>query len=136
MTRPVLHSIAVFLCFMSLASCDLLKDVNPDYLIRVSGTNGLKFSGHYSIAETKALPEPINVHGVVPGEYNGKGAVAMCYFRKLDEKGFLKVEILKDGKILSESETNIPYGFVSLKTPLPERNTILDCVIKRVFGKK
>ena len=113
-----------------------MKDTSSDFTIKVCGTEGLKFSGHYSIVGTKALPEPINAHGVIPMEYRGKGAIALCSFRKLTENGSLKVEILKDGKVISESETSIPYGFVSLKTPIPEKNTIIAQIIKKVFGSE
>jgi hypothetical protein len=102
----------------------------------VYGTEGLKFSGHYSIVGTRTLPEPVNAHGVIPMEYRGRGAITLCSFRKLTERGSLKVEILKDGKVISESETSIPYGFVSLKTPIPEKNTIIAQIMRKVFGNQ
>jgi hypothetical protein len=58
-----------------------LNDTSSDFTIKVCGIEGLKFSGHYSIMGTKALPEPINAHGVIPMEYRGKGAIALCNFR-------------------------------------------------------
>jgi hypothetical protein len=126
----------VCLCLLSLTGCDLLKDTSSDFAIRVCGTEGLKFSGHYSIVGTKALPEPINAHGVIPMEYRGKGATALCNFRKLTENGSLKIEILKDGKVLSESETSIPYGSVSLKTPISPKSTIIAQTMRKVFGNE
>jgi hypothetical protein len=69
-------------------------------------------------------------------EYKGKGAIALCNFRKLTENGSLRIEILKDGKVLSESETSIPYGLVSLKTPIPEKNTIITQLMRKVFGNE
>ena len=69
-------------------------------------------------------------------EYKGRGTIALCSFRKLTEEGSLKVEILRNGKAISESETNIPYGFVSLKTPIPEKNTIIVQLMRKVFGSE
>jgi hypothetical protein len=50
------------------------------------------------------------------------------------EKGFLKVEIPKNGPVIKESETRIPYGFVSLKTPIPEKNTIIAQIMRKIFN--
>lgn len=134
MTKLILHCFVVCLCFLTLANCGLLKDANSDFTIRVSGTEGLKFSGHYSLVGTKALPEPVHAHAVIPGEYKGKGTIALCSFRKLTENGSLKVEILQDGKLVSESETNTPYGFVFLKTPIPQKSTVIAQIMRNVFG--
>ena len=136
MIKLILHYCILFLCLFSLTGCDLSKNASSDFIIKVCGTEGLKFSGHYSIVGAKTLPEPIDTHGVIPMEYRGKGAIVLCSFRKLTKEGSLKVEILKDGKAISESETSISYGFVSLKTPIPEKKTIIAQVMRRVFGNE
>ena len=136
MTKLSLHYSILFLCILFLAGCDLLNDTSSDFAIRVCGTEGLKFSGHYSIVGTNTLPEPVNAQGIIPMEYKGRGAIALCNFRKLTEDGSLKVEILRNGKAISESETSIPYGFVSLKTPIPEKNTIITQLMRKVFGNE
>ena len=133
MTKLILHYSILFLCLLLPAGCDLSKDASSDFIIKVCGTEGLKFSGHYSIVGAKTLLEPIDAHGVIPMEYRGKGAIALCSFRKLTKEGTLRVEILKDGKAISESETSISYGFVSLKTPIPEKNTILTQIMKKML---
>jgi hypothetical protein len=126
----------VWLCILCFTGCGLLSDTSPDFAIRVCGTEGLKFSGHYSIVGTNTLPEPITAQGVIPMEYKGRGTIALCSFRKLTEEGSLKVEILRNGKAILESETNIPYGFVSIKTPIPEKDTIIAQLIRKVFGNQ
>ena len=136
MIKLILHCCILFLCLLSLTGCDLSKDASSDFIIKVCGTEGLKFSGHYSIVGAKTLPEPIDTHGVIPMEYSGKGAIALCSFRKLTEEGSLKIEILKNNMVISESETSLPYGFVSLKTPIPEKNTIIEQFMREVFGKE
>jgi hypothetical protein len=136
MTKPILNCAILFLCLSLFTSCDLSKDASFDFTIKVCGTEGLKFSGHYSIVEIHTLPEPINAQGIIPMEYKGKGAVALCSFRKLTKGGSLKVEILKDGKVISGSETSISYGVVSLKTPIPEKNAIFTQVMRKLFSKE
>jgi hypothetical protein len=135
-TKLILHCSILFLCLLLPAGCDLSKDANSDFTIKVCGTEGLKFSGHYSIVGTKILPEPVNAQGVIPIEYKGRGGIALCNFRKLTTEGSLKVEILKNGKVISESETSLPYGFVSLKTPIPEKNTIITQIMRKLFSKE
>ncbi len=49
--------------------------------------------------------------------------------------GALKVEILRDGKTISEGAADTPYGVVTLKTPLPDKNTIVNQILKMVLGK-
>jgi hypothetical protein len=134
MTKSILHCFVACLCFLALANCGLLKDASSDFTIRVSGTEGLKFSGHYSIVGNKTLPEPIRAYGVGHGEYKGTGSLVLCSFRKLVNGGSLKVEILKDGMVISESTTSIPYGFVSLKTQIPEKNTMIAQIMGKIFG--
>ena len=111
MIKLILHYSILFLCLLFFAGCDLLQDTSSDFTIKVCGTEGLKFSGHYSIVGAKALPEPVNAHGVIPMEYSGKGAIALCSFRKLTEEGSLKIEILKNDMVISESETSHPLWF-------------------------
>jgi hypothetical protein len=136
MTKSILHCLMVCLCLLSLTGCDLLKDTSSDFTIKICGTEGLKFSGHYSIVGAKALPEPVNAQGTIPMEYKGKGVIALCSFRKLIQNGSLKVEILKNGKVISESETSVPFGFVSLKTPIPEKNTIIAQIVRKILGSE
>jgi hypothetical protein len=136
MTKFSRHCYIACLCLVFLTGCGLSKDTNSHFTIRVSGTEGLKFSGHYSIVGTKALPEPVHAHAEAPGEYKGKGVMALCSFRKLTEMGSLKVEILRDGKVISEAVTSAPFGYVSLKTPRPEKNTIIAQIMGKVFGNE
>jgi hypothetical protein len=36
---------------------------------------------------------------------------------------------------MSEAETSGAFGFVSLKTPMPEKNTIITQIMGKVFGR-
>jgi hypothetical protein len=136
MVKSTLSCLIFCLCLLLPAGCGLLNDTSSDFTIKICGTKGLEFSGHYSIVGTKALPEPIRAHGVIPMEYEGKGVIALCCFRKLTEKGSLKVRILKDGKVVLEAETNIPYDSVSLKTPISPKSTITEQIMRKAFGNE
>jgi hypothetical protein len=118
-----------------LFGCSLgLKDLESNFSIKISGTTGLKFKGHYAIAATVSNPDLQNVAGTVPAQYQGKGAMALCLFRKTSPGGSLKVEILKDEKVVAQGESIVPYGVVSLKTSLPGKDNILIQILKRFSG--
>ncbi len=123
-------------CIILVSGCGFFQGEGSDFTIKITSTDGLIFSGHYAIVVGDSLPAPINVRGTMSTEYKGKGVIAVCFFRKLTERGSLKVEIVNDGKVVSESETNAPYGFVSMKTPLPEQNTIIAQLLKKFLGSK
>ena len=115
--------------------CSLgLDDLESNFTIKINGTTGLKFKGHYAIAATISNPVLQNVKGTVPAQYQGKGVMALCLFRNISPADFLKVEILKDEKTVALAESAVPYGVVSLKTPLPGKDTILIKFLKRFIG--
>ena len=114
---------------------DTFKGMESDLKISVSGTPGLKVSGHYAFVATGEVPKPQNVEGTVPFEYQGKALTALCLFRKTSAEGTLKVEITRGGKVIAASETQAPQGFVSLTTPPPETETIIGQILNRLLGK-
>ena len=114
---------------------DTFKGMESDLKISVTGTPGLKVSGHYAFVATGEVPKPQNVEGTVPVEYQGKGLTALCLFRKTSADGTLKVEIIRDGKVIAASETQVPQGFVSLTTPPPGTDTVIGQILNRLFGK-
>jgi hypothetical protein len=121
-------------CVILLCGCGLMKENEYDFTIKVSGSPGLRFSGHYSILGAGSQPEPLSVTGAVPSEYKGKGIMAIAFFRSLAQDGSLKVEILKEDKIITQSDTSTPYGYVSMKTPLPEKEAVISRLLRRVLG--
>jgi hypothetical protein len=120
---------------ITLVSCtEVYKTVESDFIIKVSGTKDLKFNGHYSFVAAGKTPVPQNVVGTVPIEYQGKGVIALCLFRKTTIEGSLKVEILKGEKVAAGGETVVPYGVVSLKTPVPGTDNIIIQILKKFIG--
>ena len=114
---------------------DTFKGMESDLTIRVTGTPGLKVSGHYAFVATGEVPRPQNVEGSVPVDYKGKGLTALCLFRKTSAEGTLKVEITRGGKVIATSETQAPMGFVSLTTPPPEAESLIGQILSRFLDK-
>jgi hypothetical protein len=59
------------LCIMAMlvisTSCgDTIKNMESNFKIVITGTEGLKYSGHYTFVTTGAVPKPENVEGTVP----------------------------------------------------------------------
>lgn len=126
--------ICLILICISLYGCaDGLKDVETSYTVKVTGSEKLKFSGHYSFVGVGGVPRPVSIEAVVPAEYKGKGVGAVCVFRKTTAEGTLKVEILKDGKVVSTSETEQPFGVVSLGK-VPDTNSIINKILGMILG--
>jgi hypothetical protein len=127
--------ILLLIGLLPLLGCgDGLKSLESDVTIKVSGTEGLIFTGYYSIVATGSTPKPINVKGGVPAEYQGKGVMGLCLFQKALVESSLKVQILKDGKVVAEGESAAPEGIVTLKTPLPGAENIIIQILKKFMG--
>lgn len=88
----------------------------PGFTIKVTGTDGLEFSGSYMVVTADGKTASKSVEGKVPTEYQVDGAMVSVSFQKKTEKGKLKVEILKGNKVMSESDTDAAYGLVSAST--------------------
>jgi hypothetical protein len=110
-----------------------LKDVESDYTIKVTGSDRLQFSGHYTIAGKGAIPKPVQVKGTVPMEYKGKGVAAACVFHKTTADGTMKVEILKGQSVVSSSETAAPFGIITLGKIL-DGESIINQILKKILG--
>lgn len=123
----------ILICIVLCGCGSDLKDVETSYTIKVTGSEKLKFSGHYSFVGLSATPKPISVEAVVPMEYPGKGLAAVCVFRKTTAEGSLKVEIVKDSKVISEAETTQPFGMISLGKA-PDANSIINKILGMILG--
>lgn len=122
-----------FVCLFIYGCTDGLKGMESSYAIKVTGTEKMEFSGYYSFVGMEGAPKPVNVKAVVPAEYKGKGVAAVCVFRKTNAEGALKIEILKDGKVESSSETTQPMGVVTLGK-IPDTNSIINKILSIIPG--
>lgn len=110
-----------------------LKEMESSYTVKVTGSENLKVSGHYSFVGMGEIPKQVQVEAVVPVEYKGKGVAAVCIFRKMTTGGTLKVEILKEEKVVSTSETTQPFGIVSLGK-IPDTDSIINKMSRAILG--
>ncbi len=123
----------IFMLLLFFGCSDGLKDMETSFTIKVTGSEQLKFSGHYTIVRTTNLQKPVHVDAIVPMEFKGKGIAAACMFRKVTAEGTLKVEILKDGKVISQVETAQPFGIVSLGK-VPDANSMINKILGMILG--
>lgn len=87
----------------------------PDFLVRVSGSAGIPFSGSI-MAVTAGKSTGQSVSGKTPAEYEISGSIVSVTFQKQGELGRLRVEILKGDTVAAEGETATSYGVVSAAT--------------------
>ena len=107
----------VMLLLVGLFTCSGCSTgpVESNFTIKVAGTSGLEFSGHYITVTGGRISTWKLVGGKAPDQYSVSGDIVSCTFRKKTERGILNVQIVKDGKVVSVSETAVAYGSVNLR---------------------
>jgi len=90
--------------------------LESDFTVEISGTSGLRYSGSYMVTSTTGKSASKSVEGKVPGQYNVTGNIVSVSFQKKSESGSLKVQILKGGNVVAETETSAAYGVASVAT--------------------
>ena len=103
-------------CLLTSSSC---SSRDTDYTIKLYGTPGLGYLGHYSwqrgnsTVQTKA-----SVSGMLPNEYEVTGFKLSVYFSiSAGSIGILKVEIIKDDAVIASAESTSADKFISLEVP-------------------
>ena len=92
------------------------------FVLRISGTPGLQFSGNYTTPQ--GSQDISGTLGTTPTDYKlgGEGVAGMSVVtanvQKQGTYGTLKVEILKDGQIVQSGETNATSNAVSVTSSL------------------
>ena len=102
------------LVIILVAGCG--KAADSDYTIRVTGTAGLSYAGSYTITTADGQTVYTSIDGTVPKDYAVRGKMIACSFRKGSEDGLLKLEIIKDNRVVATSETTAAYGNAGVAT--------------------
>jgi len=106
--------IVIVVITISLFTCSGEDSINgSEFGINITGTAGIFFTGNYMVINNGQLVTK-NVKGTVPIIYNVSGDAVSCTFQKESGDGTLKVQIIKGGKIIKESETTDASGTVSI----------------------
>ena len=106
----------IFLIFVLPA---IFKNSNPinsnnEYIIEISGTNGLQFSGSIGGAGNSRT-----IEGNVPATYKVIGWPAVAVIQKKEELGTLIVSIKENNKLLNSQSTTAAYGVVTVSSDNP-----------------
>jgi len=89
-----------------------------DFTIEVNNDWGLSFSGSYMVVMPDGSSKSQSVEGAGDVSYKASGSMVSCVFQKqTGDADRLAVTILRDGNVVSSSETTAAYGVVSLATP-------------------
>ena len=83
-------------------------------VIRLTGTSGLPFGGDcYFSNRVGSISKSYD--GAIPFQTTVEGVDRVsCSFTKHSTRGVLKLEIIKDGNVIGESDTNASLGGVSV----------------------
>jgi tetratricopeptide (TPR) repeat protein len=84
-------------------------------VVRLTGTTGLPFTGTCSFSNRGGTNSK-SYDDVLPFQVTGESVdtVNCSFISKSDFRHDMKLEILKDGQVIGESDTNAPYGLVSV----------------------
>lgn len=91
-------------------------DAETVFVIKVTGTTGLKYSGSYGVYDRTGQSTSKSVDGTVPASYVARGNIVSVYFQKKTQAGSMTVQILKDDRVVNSSFTTAEYGVVTLAT--------------------
>ena len=88
-------------------------------VLRVSGQQGVPYSGTYGIAQGGILPVE-GVLGPVPAEYGVEtggafGTISAAFRKTQPVPGVLKVELLSAGEVVAEGESSDEWGSVEVR---------------------
>ena len=88
-------------------------------VVRLTGTSGLHFTGTCSFSNRGGTTSK-SYDDVLPFQATADNVdtVNCSFISKSDFRHDMKLEILKDGRVIGESETDAPYGLVSVMRDL------------------
>lgn len=98
------------------SAAKLAAGIESEFIVEVTGTPGLKFSGAHMTMMGNGSSNQKSVEGKTPTQYPLHGSIVSVNFQKQGTKGELIVTIKRDGKEVARSETTAAYGVVSLAT--------------------
>ena len=75
------------------------RQARADFVIRISGTNGVRFNGHYALQSSGKSADQ-NISGSVPAEYTVSGTAVSVSVQRTEGDGMLMVEISRDGTVI------------------------------------
>jgi hypothetical protein len=75
------------------------RQARADFVIRISGANGVRFNGHYAL-KSFGKSTAQNISGSVPAEYPVSGTQVSVFVQRTEGDGMLMVEISRDGTVV------------------------------------
>jgi hypothetical protein len=119
MKKTVLYIMASMVLLLSSCMSEPAGSTKAAYTMKITGTEGLGFTANIGRASNIKGLAGRRIKDTVPAEYAMSGDIVGGVFRKNEKEGILKVQIVKDGKILTQSETSAPRGILIVEA-LPQ----------------
>jgi hypothetical protein len=111
--------VAIPLLFLAIvfsvmgSGCD-----NTTYTIKVSGTEGLGYFGHYTWQRSADYKTKAMISDKVPKEYSVKGTnLSVDFSMTPGGSGELIVEVVEKGKVIANAKSSSPYEHILLEVP-------------------
>lgn len=110
MNRGRITAAAIMLAICCGVAHGEAQDV--DFQVKVTGTDGLKFSGFYELTLVNTLKTRREIKGTVPAIYTFKGDVITFSVAK-ETAGTMKLEIVRGGEVYDDEQSSAP-GYAQL----------------------
>lgn len=101
--RRLLAAAVIAICVG--AACADEKDV--DFQVRVSGTDGVKFTGFYELTLVNGVKTRKDISGTVPAVYSFTGDVITFTVAKTSA-GTMKIEVVRSGEVYDDEQSSAP----------------------------
>jgi len=112
----IIGIVAIIIIVVAISTCNGVIPGDSVFQIKVSGTEGLEFSGSYLVTTADGKVTSKSVDGFIPAQYSVTGTMVSVAFQKQTEVGTLIVDIIKDNKVIANEDTTAAYGIVSVAT--------------------
>jgi len=99
----------VILCFVFYFLSLRTRTGPQQFVIRLSGSAGTRFSGSYDIV-ANGKSESHKIEGVVPAEYPVTGNSLSVLIQKNEVAGNLTLEVRQNGTVVRVAGTSMPGG--------------------------
>lgn len=87
---------------------------DTDYVIKISGTEGLEFSGSYTAISWDGRSSSRSLDGLIPAMYGIDGDSVSAIFQKEEQYGCLFLDLLYNGQTVANSDTCADFGIASV----------------------
>ncbi len=115
----MIRSLAVATLMVSAITAPSHTVTAEEFELRISGSAGLQFSGHYSLASADGTPQSTRLAGKVPATYRWSGDAIRIQITNASHAGTLTLELYRNGQLTGKAMAQGDGGRAMVSTGEP-----------------